>query len=271
MPLVPLVELQRIQSIYDADLKKDKVTTLLQGEFGTGKTRFADTCPAPVLCHMFDPHGEQTLRRGISEGRIIVDNSFEYRKWRGRPGDLFNKWTTLMSTYEREGFFNNIGTYFIDSFTTFSIALLSSVSNDWQKWSDTLREIVDSLMGLPCHVVLTSHIEIIRNDVTGVASAYMYTPGRVKFWIPGLFSEVYVLRIQGGGDNAKYELLTRNDGYYKARTRMGADGLFKAVEVPDFKELLKKAGYPYEDKPLMKELLKTNSDTTNQTNQTKKE
>jgi len=248
--LEPKVEIQKLRTMYQEDPRRDTTTVLLCGEFGTGKTRFAKTCPAPVLVHCFDPRGEQTLKAAIEEGRVIVDNRYEYYKSIGRR--VYKDWTMEMERLSKGEFFTNIGTLVIDSFSTFSVALLEAEGGDWQAWSEEIRRIVSELNSLPCNIVLTSHIEIIKDEVTGKAQAHMYTPGRVKYWVPGLFSEVYVLQALGGGASIKYTLLTRNNGFYRARTRIGAD-IFDFEEVPDMKVLLKKAGYPYEDKPLFLE------------------
>ena len=67
--------------------------------------------------------------------------------------------------------------------------------------------------------------------------------------IPLLFDELYTLRTKAIGNDVKYELLTKSTGLYLARSRMAADGKLDAVEEPDIKAMLKKAGRPAIDLP----------------------
>jgi hypothetical protein len=55
-----------------------------------------------------------------------------------------------------------------------------------------------------------------------------------------VFDEKWLTRVEGKSD-VRYTLQTRNDGYYKAETRMGG-GIFEQFEEPNFKALLRKAG-----------------------------
>ena len=63
-----------------------------------------------------------------------------------------------------------------------------------------------------------------------------------------MFDEKYVTRVKSSSSGVAYELLTRNDGYYKAETRMGG-GKFESSEAPNIKALLRKAGRSDEDRP----------------------
>jgi len=248
--LDPSIEFRKLRDMYAEDPRSNTTTVLVSGYAGSGKTRFAKTCVAPVYLAMFDPRGEQTVKKDIDNGRIIPDTRFEFKKWKGRAGPLMNLFLNEIGRMEQGGLFEHIGTLFIDSFSTMSVALLDACGKDWQEWSERFQLIISDLNALPCHIVLTSHLEIIKDEVTGRAEAHMYTPGRVKYWIPGLFSEKYVLNVTGAGDAAKYTLITKNTGYFKCSTRIGANGIFKAEEEPDMKALLKKAGLPHKDKPL---------------------
>ena len=67
-----------------------------------------------------------------------------------------------------------------------------------------------------------------------------------------MFDEIYVTIAKQTSKGIEYSLLTRNDGLYQARTRLGRGGRFETYEKPDIKYLLKKAGFPTEDKPLYK-------------------
>ena len=258
-------ELHKIDHLYDSESQQQTATMLVLGDYGTGKTRLFSTCPGPVLLHTFDPRGAQTLKKWIDTGHIHVDPRFQFST--RTTGDLYSKWLLEMQRLKNGGIFEQLGTFGIDSFSSWSDALLRHFKGAWQDWSEELNRIVYELVALPCNIVLTGHLEIIKDEITGNTSSHMYTPGRVKYWVPRLFSEVYVLKASTVGQEITYELLTQNNGYYKARTRIGAEGLFKSKEIPDIRALLKKAGFPFEDKSLV--LPKILEDKKEQTEETK--
>ena len=72
--------------------------------------------------------------------------------------------------------------------------------------------------------------------------------GKLSEKVPLVFDEKYVTRVKSSSSGVSYELLTRNDGYYKAETRMGG-GKFEHSETPDIRALLRKAGRSGEDRP----------------------
>jgi hypothetical protein len=104
------------------------------------------------------------------------------------------------------------------------------------------------MMGFPCHVVVTGHIGIIQDQVTGGLETGLLLSGKLSDKVPLVFDEKYITWARESSSGAKYELQTRNDGRYKAETRMGG-GLFALYEPPDLRALLKKAGRDYADKP----------------------
>ena len=104
------------------------------------------------------------------------------------------------------------------------------------------------LMGYPCHVVATGHIGLMKDEVSGKMETGLLMYGKLSEKVPLVFDEKYVTRVKSSSSGVAYELLTRNDGYYKAETRMGG-GKFESSEAPNIKALLKKAGRSDEDRP----------------------
>jgi hypothetical protein len=74
--------------------------------------------------------------------------------------------------------------------------------------------------------------------------------GKLKQRVPLLFDELYCAQVRRSAAGETYNLLTRSDGIFKARTRLGREGIFETLEESDIKKLLKKAGYSIEDKPM---------------------
>jgi hypothetical protein len=105
------------------------------------------------------------------------------------------------------------------------------------------------MMTLPCDVILTAHLDVDKDEATGRMFVGPMFVGKLKQRIPILFDELYCMQTKNTSTGIVYSLLTRSDGIFKARTRLGKGGLFETNEKPDIKALLKKAGYLTEDKP----------------------
>lgn len=242
----PAEELKKIQENYKSNPRKDTTTVLLCGTSGAGKTFFSRTCPGPVLLDSFDPNGTDTIRSVIESNHIIADTRFEISKRKSNENP-FSLWDIEYERRKRMNLFDEVGTYFIDSFTLMNHALINHVKQDWQLWDKTLREIILDLGTLPCHVVMTAHLTLIKDEITGKTVAHILSPGQAKYWLPMLFSEVYVLVSTPSTKGLERKMITANNSYYVAKTRIGSNK-FELFEEPNMKDLLKKANYPYEDK-----------------------
>jgi hypothetical protein len=237
---------------------------LVYGDFGTGKSQLASTCPTPVFIDSFDPGGTKTaaLQPAIEKGDIIVDARWESDSW--KDPFAFGQWEREMADREREGFFNHIGTYILDSVTRWSDSLMFDIlrrgtggktrkgSNpqlqDYLIQQLTAVDWLGVLMGYPCHVLCTGHIGLKQDDVSGKMETGLLLYGKLSEKVPLVFDEKYVARTSNSSSGVKYQLLTKNDGYYKAETRMGG-AKFGTFEEPDIKALLRKAGRDGKDKP----------------------
>lgn len=253
-------EFESIRAMYKKDPRQGTFNALILGKSGTGKTNCLKTCRAPVLLHSFDPGGSKTIRDEIATGRILCDTRFETEDPR-RP-TAYNMWENEFRKLRDGKFFDNIGTYCIDSLTTFSDALIHEMLNrakragqpmqkqDWGAFLNGMMESVNSILNLPCDVIITGHLAMTTDDVTGRGEAGILIGGQSKDRLPILFDEVYIATAQETAKAIEYKFITANTGFYNARTRIGA-GKFSTYEEPNIKALLKKAGMPCEDKPLL--------------------
>lgn len=244
--------LEALRKAYEEDRKNSSFNALVLGDYGTGKTHLLQTARQPVLIHSFDPGGSKTLADSIKKGGIYVDTSFEPRSEK-RKTDTFDRWEKDMQALRRDRVFDTLGTFVIDSGTLWFDELLRGILRtnnieqmriqDWGVALNVCKDWVGYCTSLPCDFIMTAHIGIERDEVTGKNETVVLVGGQAKHKLPLYFDEVYVTMANKTSGGLEYKLLTVNDGYYKARTRLGAGGKFDKMETPDIQVLLKKAGW----------------------------
>lgn len=216
---------------------------LVIGDSGTGKTHFIGSMPKPYVAD-FD-NGLATLRgKDVSARRYgpegWADLKKEVQDWRNGPH------------YDCE-------TFCLDSLTMASDAAMQHVLSargrhgqqpDIKDWGDAIREVKD-LMGflttLPCHVLVTAHNQLIKDEVLGDIqyAPLIYgkdLPVRLPIWFDEVYATTVVSKIEGGKTQSKYQLQVKPDQRNKIiKSRMNTDGkLFDMYEEPDFAALVKK-------------------------------
>lgn len=254
------VRFEQIRTQFAKDPKRDTFNALICGEMGTGKTYLLKTCRKPILYHCFDPGGFVTLRPEIEKGEILPElfaPDDPMKPW------AYAKWIGVMETYIREDFFSNFGTYALDSSTLWAEDILSFLAAkrgaagktpegklDYLPQKTEIRNWITRILGLPCDVIVTGHLEATEDQVSGRVTYRYATTGKGTIIIPAMFDEVYVSLAEDGPKGVKYSLQTAGAGRYAARSRLAANGKIEQFEEPDIKAILKKAGYPTADKPL---------------------
>ena len=262
--------LRKVQSAYASDASQSTFNALIYGVAGTGKTNILRTCPRPVLLHSFDPGGSKTVRDLVDEKTFFVDSSFEHED-RERPS-AFDLWLKTVQELEKANVFDKLGTFCIDSFTTFSQALQNAVLRgvkrtagtplqlfgktllmpeirDYQIITMQMRDIIKECAAKGCHFLLTAHETLDKDEATGSILSSMAATPSLRAMLPTVFDEVYRAEIERTSAGLNYRLLTRNTGVYLARTRIGNNGVFSIYEPQDIRSLLKRAGLPSDDKP----------------------
>lgn len=245
----------------------EKFHGLIYGPSGTGKTRIALTCPKPVYADSWDPYGFKlrALRKAIARGEIIVDASFEQDDWKHPTS--YRAWERSMKEKRDSGFFDYIGTYMLDGTSRWAQSMMFEIMKIGGKGASRAGETpqiqdyfvqqftgadeLGRLLELPCHVVVTGLIQLDKDEVSGRMVSGLSLWGKFAAQLPPLFSECYVSTMEKG----EFKLLTRPDGIYLAKTRMG-EGIFEKFETPDIKALIKKAGYDDSDSPYLEQLIK---------------
>jgi len=250
-----------VREMYLSKPAQTGVNVLLYGDWGTGKTTFASTCPTPVFVDSFDPQGTivEALQPLIRSGDVIVESRWEDDSWK-KP-HAFSEWETEMERRMKMGFFEHFGTYMLDSLTRFSESCLWQICKkaqrpgqpyqlqDYNVQQLTIVDWLGQIAMLPCHTVITGHIEKMQDQVSGAMETGLLLAGKLSEKVSLAFVEKWVTRVVRGQNNKnEYKVQTHPEGIYRAETRIGGSR-FSTFEEPNFRELLKKAGYPAEDKP----------------------
>jgi hypothetical protein len=251
-------ELSDLQTMYKDNARTSTFNALIYGPMGTGKTNITRTCRKPVLIHSFDPGGTKTVRDEVDKGTIFVDNRFEVED--PMNPNAFANWDKEYHRLKQGGVFDKIGTYVIDSGTTWSGSAMNVVlkkagraggtpqQNDYLPTMVMLENAIKDITSLPCDVILIAHEDTDKDEASGKMFVGPLFIGKLKYRIPILFDEIYYACTKETSAGVNYFFLTRATGLYKARTRLGNRGIFETYETQDIKALLKKAGYNNEDK-----------------------
>ena len=250
----------KIRNTYNEQPTTKHINVLVYGKPGTGKTQLLTTARKPVLIHNFDPSGPTTraLRPYIEKGDIIIQ---DFSNDDSSKPTMYRDWQTQMAILQRDNFFSHLGTFAIDSLTSFGRVMANHLIKNGQGQTNgtlTLQgygvQLVQmynhilGLMHLPCDIIVTGHIELHRDEVSGEMHTSLAMPGKQAIQIPTAFMEKWVSKVQGTPKGTRFVLQTKTEGKYDAETRIGGDK-FETYEEPNIKALLRKAGLSDEDKP----------------------
>lgn len=261
-----------VRKLYTDSAHSNAVSILLQGKPGVGKTSTFLTSPRPILVYAFDPSYEalSDVRTGIAEGWLFVvllnsENS-------ASPTE-YKKFKEIATSHLDSGFLNAFGTVGIDVLTGGSGGLVEALANeirknpksfgifetkerpvgtlfpsDYQPLYDVVRSWIRRLQSTDAVFICTAHTSIDKDDLTGRIVTDVDTFKGLRTMIPALFTERYHLTKETKGQSLEYRLYTNTQNSLDASTKIGK-GKFNLEEVPNIKELLKKAGLPANDKP----------------------
>ena len=267
-------EAEKLKQMYEDDPRSKTFNAIVYGDLGSGKTYSLRTARRPVLVHSFDPGGTMVLRDLIESGDVIADTRFEVEN--PKAPTSFKEWDETYHDLKRKGMFNHIGTFVIDSATTWAQCAMYEVlrmqgragkitigtdnkktagycgfphQNDWLPQMAILEGAMRDFVSLPCDCILTGHDDSDKDDITGQMFVHLMITGKLQKRIPLLFGEIYHANTEETSDGLIYRFLTRKTGLYQARTRLGKGGELDMYEEPDFKNILRKVGMSTEDKP----------------------
>lgn len=252
-------ELAQATEAYKEAASIDTLNALIYGDLGTRKTSFITTGRRPVYIHSFDPGGTKIpeIRKGIEEGWCFVE-LFEDDTFL-KPV-VFDRWKDRMDHLMSTDFFSGIGTYGIDSCAFFLRTMMNKrvkkegrangvpAIQDYLAVGTVMVDWLIRIAALPCDFIMTGHMAREQDEITGAFQTNLQVYRSMRQLIPQLFEETYVTHVTKHPKEIKVELLTENDGRYKAKTKIGGHKIFDRLEKMDIKHLLRKAGLDDSDK-----------------------
>lgn len=253
---------------YNANAAKPKLNALIMGPNGSGKTHLASTCPTPVFMACFDEQGWRTaaLRPLIESGDLIV-RAYDRDSWK-QPA-MYRKWEKEFHALVQSGFFEHIGTYFHDSFTSWSRYMMYEIIAKGKATSQvnqvptqtayrvqqyTCLDEINLMMSLPCHVIMTAHCTRETDQLDGSTEIVLEAAPSQRAEVPNAFLEKWFMRVSKKDSKPLHQIQMFNDGKYRAGTRIGSYDKFDMLEPADIRALLRKAGLDASDKPKLIEL-----------------
>lgn len=261
---------EEIKKLYEEDPRSLTFNAIVYGSLKVGKTSLLRTCPKPVLIHSFDPSGTLVLRDLIDKGEVLADTRFE-REDPFKP-TACRLWEDSFNYLYRKDFFSHVGTFVIDSMTTWNQVIMYEViaraakakknrevggspqEQDWLPAMSFIENYMRKFLSLPCHCILLGHADQQKDrDGNIIGDLGILTFGKLRERVPALFSEIYYLRMKDYKKETR-ELLTKPTYGIQCGSRLGFGGKLDKTEPPDIKKIMKKCGLDISDKPLFKDL-----------------
>lgn len=231
-------------SAKDVSIDTEHWKVFLTGDYGTGKSVFAASCPTPGF--VFDADDTMQSYRGRDFDYITFPLS--------APGwVMFEKAVREVKEDVRAG---KYATVVVDSTTSLTdIAMERAMSLDsrrtpeggpiWNVHFMMVRNLMEGklrqIISWPCNVVVIAHLYIEKDEKTGaIVGIEPLLTGQLSQMIPGYFGEVYcafskqvAAKEAGKPPETVYYLRTVPRGHYKARSRLSGIERLLPDEIPN--------------------------------------
>jgi len=271
------MEAEKLKRLYEEDPRSTSFNAIIYGGIGSGKTSLLRTCRLPLHIDSFDPGGSKVLREEailngelypdeMSKGNIIVDSRFEVED--PMAPKSANLWDQEFHKRKRMGYFDHIGTYVIDSMTTWGQVIMYEIlrkavaafpkkralgtapqENDWLPQMTVIENAMRDFISLPCDCILIGHDDYKKDEASGRMFVNLMITGKLRTRVPLLFDEIYYAMTKETSSGTVYQLLTKRTGMYEVRSRLSTKGQLAMYEPSNIKNILKKAGMDFSNKP----------------------
>lgn len=223
----------------NVNLKELGHNILLLGYTGSGKTAQILTLPGKTFCYLFDPSALHTLAGHDVEYEMFVASQLnlaaqslskgqsDQRSKKVDQHEIYYDFAKdLEERVEKEWFKENgINNVVLDSFTTFSDAVMDRVmhlngrvgqnpqQDDYAAQMVTIKSVVRELVGQDVRIVCTGHVTFEKDEESGKMLNIIRLTGQLRTTIPLLFSDILVCDVERVGDQSKYVILTQKDRF----------------------------------------------------------
>ena len=241
-----------------SDLEPSKnIKLLVFGDSGAGKTTFSCGFPAPL--HVCDFDLKVTSAANYYQGTDQLQGiTYEqYPMDKSNPADSGRRFNNDMSELKklaRDGNFP-YKTLVIDSLTTMSDRIMEYLMKentgikrtitkggqapalqDYGVFRIFMKQMIGELLSLPCNVIFTAHIEVLKDEMTGALLRVPMLTGKLAKELPIYFEEVYWAHVVGEGDKKRHVAQTQSDSKFNCRSQI--KGLPKLIDLK-YEELIK--------------------------------
>lgn len=227
----------------------ENVKVLVYGEAGAGKTVFACGFPGPVYVADFDGKvsSAASYYRGIGQGARLEEIDYDDYTKQGETDIAFNRWSRKLYELEQEAQQGTLRyrTVVIDSLTFYADRAMEKVMADnpairgpvkgipglqhYGVFNPHFKAQLARALNLPCNIVVTSHIKMDKDELSGQIVRGPMLTGKLQAFIPILFPEVYRAYAERKGEDTKFLLQTKPDMYFSV-IRSQIHGLPAKVE-----------------------------------------
>jgi hypothetical protein len=223
----------------------DKSSFLIVGPPGSGKTTqfwsVAEACFNSLgdrgrgFIYIFDPNCLESIRgldvdyEEFSPDKL--DINVKPLSSKKNPDNIINpiepvayvEWERHFDNMIDSGTFNKYAWFGFDSFTTFSDMVMDRVQwlnersgkhpeqADYTAQMQTIRNVARTLAARNKLFIATGHEDLKRDDMLQRVVAQPYLTGKLKLWLPILFSNILRAEANGG----KYSLFTVSDRMHR--------------------------------------------------------
>lgn len=217
-----------------SSIKPDQhIKILLYGDSGSGKTCFGTGWPGPI--HYCDFDGKVNSAASFLQGKGESTDGISFENYaptdaRGTAGARFNADIGKMRKDR-----SLPGTLILDSLTTFSDEMMrylmrlnpgikrmdtqgaaTPAMQDYQVARLFFKQTLGELLNLPCNLIVTAHVQIDKDEITGEILRTPMLAGKLSRELPILFPEVHRSFVKDG----KYLAQTKSDARYQCRTQI---------------------------------------------------
>lgn len=246
-------------------LQEPLLKCLVWSPQGTGKTTLIGTATAlgPTYIFDFDQRIQGLAGLDFEYDTYFDTNPAQPRAFDAARAKLDNEFGQYIGMPPSKCPWKVIA---LDGLTTFQIAALNKsmpnvkafmtrlsritdgkisvpVMQDYQASMAYTEQFILKLVRLPCHIIVTGHVDTTTDEVTGAVSKSLAISGKLANRLPGFFNEIYRMQVTNKANSqgqlqSMFQVVTRPDNLYYARTCY-PDALLP-LEQPDFAAMVRK-------------------------------